>query len=423
MTGPDSGTTATTPGNLNPSSGVWTGSMENGQCLNVVAFGAVTGSVGQDVTATFSIASSTLAGDLVNIDPELGNNTNTFGPSEIGALPDFALSTRLLTAGPITSGTPVKYETTISNVGLGISPGGNSLALAFIMPTGVTFDSVTDDDVRDQVSISPVPGCFDFGPSLNAGTGLAGYGNVAVCILEVSSDILPGESFQLTFNMTSGLDFAAGNVSVYGFISGDDADSLRNQIGLLQGLDTFDVYPNMNNLVRLQYDPNELVVTANRCPGQGATTTNGTGCFRISFSKLIVPGSFESSDLQLKTYTGSALDPSNNVQITGFTQLDDYTWEINVSGIPQGKTFEIGLDPASVQDLSAVENGVQVLGETTIRFEVAGASGTTSANGTLANTGVDSLEWMTALSLLIFGFVLVRVSQRKQIKSVRHFYL
>ncbi|HQZ14651.1 MAG TPA: LPXTG cell wall anchor domain-containing protein, partial [Acidimicrobiia bacterium] len=128
-------------------------------------------------------------------------------------------------------------------------------------------------------------------------------------------------------------------------------------------------------------------------------------------------------DLQLKTYTGSALDPSNNVQITGFTQLDDYTWEINVSGIPQGKTFEIGLDPASVQDLSAVENGVQVLGETTIRFEVASANGSTSANGTLANTGVDSLEWMTAMAFLMIGFALVRGSRKKEIKSIRRISL
>lgn len=399
--GNGSQTTTNAPATFDLNTGDWQGTLANGECIQIAFAGDITGSIGQQTQGTFSITQSTLSGSISNADPNGGNDSVVVGPTNIIDLPDLALETRLLTPGTISNGTTVQYEVNISNVGSGAVPttSGEGLALAFIVPTEASFSSVVDDDTNDNLNISLNPGCFPLGPPSNAGSGLSGYsGIIVVCILEATQDLQPGESFPFIFNMTANSGFASGATTVYGFISGSDEDSLRNQVGLLRGEDTFSLLQNMNNLVTLQYDPSPLTVTINRCQGQGATTTNGTGCFTVSFNKLIYAPNFTQSDLVL---TGGGT-------VTGFTQLDDFTWRVDISGIQPGTTLALTLGPASVEDYSAVTNGVSVLGENTIRFE---ANGT--AISTLPETGFRSSELLTSLIMIILGLGLANPPRRK----------
>lgn len=406
MTGPGSGTTATDEGTLNETSGVWSGSMENGQCLNVVAFGGITGAVGQSATVTFSVSSSTLIGSIDNIDDPSGNNSSTSGPNIIQELPDMALSTRLTTPGVITEGKELNYETTISNVGAGSSPAGHSLSLAFIVPSDAAYVSVTDGSLSDAVSISADPGCFPWGPPSNAGTGLSGYsGVVVVCILDVNQDLLPGFTTKFNFKMIASGAFASGNATVFGFLSGEDSDSLKNQVGLLKGLNTFETYSDMNNLVRLQYDPNALTATASLCPGQSEITTDGTGCFRVTFNKLIYEESFGADDIDL----GGVGD------LDSLVQLNSYTWEIRIKNIKPGATLTLQFKLNQIQDFNAVFNETQVLGINTIRY--------LNDADQLPETGSDSNDWLTGAYFILVGLILLKASQRKQIKSRVHISL
>ncbi|MFN8016419.1 MAG: LPXTG cell wall anchor domain-containing protein [Acidimicrobiia bacterium] len=400
--GNGSGTTTSTPGTYDSGTGVWNGVIANTQCVNVAVYGDITVPVGGTTSLSISITQSELQGSIANVDPNNANDTTYIGPTNVITLPDFAINTRLLTTGTIQAGTQVSYETTISNVGEGSSPSNETLALAFIVPDAASFTSVTDSDTNDRLDITSNPGCFPFGPPSNAGSGLAGYsGEIVVCVLQPNADIQPGDSFPFIFNMNATSSFASGAVTVYGFISGTDTDSLLNQVGLLRGDDTFSLLSNMNNLVRLQYDPDALTVTINRCAGQSAVTTNGNGCFTVTFNKLIWEPSFTRDDLVL----------SGGGSVSGFTKVNDYTWRVDVTGITPGSVLRLTLGDKSVQDYSAVQNGVQVLGENEIRYESAGS------NGSLPKTGADSTTVIVSIIMIGIGFILIKKSKRRSITA------
>ena len=103
--------------------------------------------------------------------------------------------------------------------------------------------------------------------------------------------------------------------------------------------------------------------------------------------------------------------------VSGFTQDSPTRWTVHITGMTPNGTLALTLGAASVQDYSAIDNDVHVLGENTVRYAVdtpaAAAAGTTTANGTLAKTGFDSETLYSSLFMLILGLGLTIVSKKK----------
>jgi len=382
--------------------GVWTGLLEAGQCTTLNMVGEVTGNIGDEIEIT------TVFTNVVLVGGALASNVNNGGVDssesftvQIGAPVDLSVTTRLLTPGPIGSGSNVSYELNLRNVGDSVY-NSSQVQVYFVLPQGSTFNNVTDGNSGDTLALDS---CQVMLPNINV--MFPQYdGALLFCNFVNSLGNFPlGANYPMIFNLTVGSAFSSETTEVFGVLIAQgetDSDEFVNTMNT--GGDPFDLSGN-NNIVNLPYNNDVLKVTVNRCAGQSAITTNGSGCFTVSFNKLIYAPSFVQSDLVL----------SGGGAVSSFTQVDDYTWEVGISGITPGSTLALTLGADSVQDWNAVMNDVQVLGENTIRFEVAG--------GTLANTGIDSLEWMTAVALLMIGFVLVRWSRKNEIKSVRRISL
>lgn len=404
---------ATDPGTFDESTGVWTGLIKGGECMAIGYGGHVTGADGETIVDDFTILSSVL-GDSSTNDETLtsGNNTAQYVTSPISPTADIAISTRLLTSGTITTGSQVSYEVTIKNVGLGEyidSPSNDfALGLYFLLPGGSTLndpDGIVDQDTGDGLTIN---GCNTQDTSA-VGPGIAIYpGKVAGCSMSASAPLPAGSEYKFIVNITAGSSFTTGSTGAYAVVIAEDPQSMLFQVSLMGGAqgDVFAV-PN-NNWEYLVYDSQVLQTTVARCPGQGATTSDGTGCLRVSFSKKIYAPSFQKSTIVL----------SGGGTVDTLTQLNDYTWEVHIVGIPQGATTALTLLADQIVDYSAVQNGVSVLGENTIRFggdevEVTtsvpsssgSAQGNTTAAGTLATTG-SSPDYSMPLMLLFFGLVL-----------------
>ncbi|MEI2834746.1 MAG: hypothetical protein V9G25_08220, partial [Acidimicrobiia bacterium] len=76
----------------------------------------------------------------------------------------------------------------------------------------------------------------------------------------------------------------------------------------------------------------------------------------VTFSKLIFAPSFTQDDMVL----------IGNGNITGFTQVDDYSWDVTVAGIVKGSTLKLSMDAAKkLTIIQLFKNQVQVLGENT----------------------------------------------------------
>jgi hypothetical protein len=83
----------------------WTGQMTSGQCVEVFALGNVTGSIGQNLDMTSTIAAQ-LSDSTENVDTNIGDETATT-PLRRLLNKQTAMETRLLTEGTITSGMTV----------------------------------------------------------------------------------------------------------------------------------------------------------------------------------------------------------------------------------------------------------------------------------------------------------------------------
>ena len=412
-----SGTTATDLGSIDEMTGVWSGVLADSQCIDIAVVGTITSPVGDNINLTVTVNDSTLLGSTPNIDPNLTNNEFTIGPVPIVELPDIAMSTSLLTQGTLSSGSTVSYEVTISNVGVGVNPAHEAISIAFLVPSYASFSDTTDADTNDALDLT---GCSDYGPPSNAGSGLSVYsGSIVLCDLDATSDLPSNTSYNFIFNMTATSDFLSGGVQVHGIASAQDVDSLDVQLSLMDGGNPFVDFASINNIVTLTYDTDALAVTINRCVGQGSTTTTGNGCFTVGFNKLIFSPSFTQSDLVL----------NGGGSVSEFTQVDEYTWKVDVTGIQPGTTLALTLGANSVQDYSAVQNGVEVLGENTIRFEAlteaqnpngnVQAPGNQSPNvntahGTLAQTGINFDILYNSIFLLVLGICLNAYSRRKR---------
>ena len=170
------GVDATDSGSFDLDSKVWTGTLDGGQCIALGLSGNITAPIGDTVSLTASIVSSVLSDDSVNIDPDNSNDTNTFTSNPEPLRPVLEITPRLLTQGVISTGDEVQYEITYSNIGAGdyVNSASNQLPLGlyFIMPTGSSLTSVTDDDLGDDISI-PAGSCGELGSTSIVGPGLS----------------------------------------------------------------------------------------------------------------------------------------------------------------------------------------------------------------------------------------------------------
>ena len=396
---PGSESTASDTGSVNATTGLWTGSLESTKCIHYAVFNTVTGAVGQTISGDISIVSSTIQGGATNIDDVSNNDTITETPFTIVNTPDLAATTHLITPGPIHNGDTLSYEVDVTNVGVGADPVNDQFTIAFIIPAAATFQDLVYTGGTQTATPSQACGGND---TSQMGPGLSQHaGYLTFCNFTWGSEFQPGQIAKFVVTMVANQDFESNGVNVVGAISGIDPDSLFIQVDMARGLDPF--ARTANNFFNLTYNTDALQVTINRCTGQQAVTVNGSGCFNVSFSKKILASSFTVDDLVL----------SGGGTVSGFTKIDDQNWRVDVAGIQPGSTLALTLGANSVQDLNAINNDVHVLGENTIRYEVATPAGTTSANGTLAKTGIDSSELYGALTFLILGLVLIIQSKRK----------
>ena len=359
----DQGNNATDPGEI--VDGVWMGELEAGQCLVLNAIGPITGAIGEDVSWTITIESSKLFGGAPNPDSYQANQT--MGISKPVGIPgDLAIQTRLVTSGEIEAGSTVSYEIEIQNVGAGVIP-DSQVGLYYVLPEGASLIGVVDSDLGDALSLV---GCQSMGPISEVGPAFSYYsGEVIQCLLDSSLGEVPaGASYPFVLKLEASGGFSSGETEVYGVVlSGNisEPDSFSFTYEFNSGRDGFQLP--INNIMHLVYDANELAVTINRCEGVSLDTSVDDACFTVQFNKPVWAASFDVSDLVL---VGGG-------NVYSFVQNSSTKWTVQINGMTPGGTLQLLLGASSVSDYSAVQNGVEVLGENVIRF----SGGTKAATG------------------------------------------
>jgi hypothetical protein len=376
------------------------------------------------------LVSSQTTGGVTNDDPDSSNDTTVVDPFEKYEDNNIAMEAHLATTGAIDDSTNLTYDINLNVGGPGPYHYAGFLLGVLVIPDGATFVSGADADPDDAVSLQG-DACFSPGTAdtIAAQFGMPSlgqlHGQIVVCQLETNEAELPsGSTYPLSVTVTAGSSFNAGTAGILGILEGDDMDTLALMVALSNNTPIQNLLDEGNdNFYFLEYDPDSLHATAALCAGQNDTTTDGTGCFRVTFNKKIWAPSF----------TTSMIDLGGVGSITGFTQIDDFTWEVHVGGIQWGQTLTLNLkDNNSVQDYSAVVSQVQVLGENTIRFSAddpasdsdsssndsssssnGSVAGTTSAHGVLSSTGVNA-DWKTPVVLIVFGLILLGFATRRR---------
>lgn len=419
---------ATNPGTVD-SNGNWSNGLLEGtnapggnQCLYILVNGTATGGLGSSIGLTTTVTSATLEDSSANIDTNTANDSYSYISNPLTPEADMALDTRLLTTGEITAGQDINYELTISNHGPGdyVKDALNSddnVTVFFLMPAGATFNSMDDTDTNDNLDIM---GCFAFGSIHQFGPQMAQYdGDVEGCAFGIhSGNTIPsGASYSFQANVHTTTDFVSGETHIGAMLDGGDAGTVEYINAVLHLQNFFEL--DSNNINNLTFDATDLIPTVNPCAGQGTTVSVNDACFTISFNKDIYGPSFTADDLVL---TGGGT-------ISSFAETSHGVWTVHVTGMTPGGTLTVSLAEGGIQDLSAVSNGVQVLGINTVKYETPSSgtpSGSTSANGTLAETG-KNVDWITPVLLLLLGLVLLKWSRKKtvsdsQLASLEHSY-
>ncbi len=401
----------------------------NGECVNISAFGHVTGNLGDVVTATLTITSSTQADSTVTDHLTNGSDVDRwiYDPYTIVTLPDIEAKAHLSTTGTITATSEVEYQIDVRNIGEGNYVHNDFFIFAFTLPEGATFVSATDLATGTEADALVLSSCSG-GIYLGVDVDFPGLENfvgreVVVCELDVTGNILPPSTttiYPFSIKIVAGTGIASGDTSVIGILEGNDSDTgemfgtISRGEDILAFMNSFD----NNNVFELDYDPQVLQMTAATCPGQSNVTADGSGCFRVSFNKQVYEPSF--------TIGALLLDGSGS--ISSLTKIGDNEWEVIVTGISPNSTSTLQLKPNTVQDYSAVLGNTQVLGENTIRYapnaptttaatSSGQAAGVNSANGVLATTGSNSSDYLIAMMILIAGLTLNVIAQRKRAKA------
>ncbi|MFN8015778.1 MAG: hypothetical protein U0R17_04120 [Acidimicrobiia bacterium] len=399
-------------GSIDVNTNTWTGTLvpdtdgpggNNPDCISLSAFGHTTGSIGETVNAYISVVSTT---DSDN-NAETGGPSQNYTPVTIAAPPDVEATARLATTGSISATDQVDYNVDVRNLGPGAYVNEDFFIFAFTLPEGASFVSAEDLDTSDGIDVSACNGGLYLGNQINF-PGLEDYAGreVVVCQLSTPDGPLPADAskiYPFKIRIIAGAGIASGSTQVVGILEGNDPDTAE-MFGVLSRGENIKNYfesEGNNNIFFLDYDPSALQVTVNPCPGQGSTTSDGNACFRVVFNKLIYAPSFTTGDIDL---VGSG-------SISGFTQVDDYTWEVRVSGIARNSSATLNLKLNQIQDYSAVQNATQVLGINTIRF-----ADSATAAGSLPVTGFDPTLLITSLLLLTIGYG-VKKSTRKTVTA------
>ena len=397
------------PGIFDVDALTWNGEVRTGECIELGLGGVETGNLGDTVTTTINIISATQVDDTANSDINPGNEELILSPFTIVELPDLKAESYIVTTGPITATTEVEYQIDVSNTGTGIYNDNGFNIFAFTLPADATFVGVTDVNPDDGIDADNST-CFPAGV-LGVDIVLPGLGSysgrtVVVCQLGIVGGTIPvGDTiYPFRIQVTAGATMAAGNADVVGILEGNDKGTYELFSAIASGEnieDTLDINPN-NNIFRLTYDPSALNATVARCAGQGELTTDGTGCFTVTFNKKILASSFGEDDINL----------GGNGAIDSLIQIDDFTWELKVKNITPGSTLTFLLNLNQIQDYSAQQNTTQVLGVNTIRYDVGSTpsnpssgvpAGTNSAAGTLAATGNNTTIAIIAVVLILLG--------------------
>jgi len=424
----DSNTTATSDGIFDFESLTWSGGqMDQNQCVWLTIHGNATGEVGDTLTIRFDLIESTLLGGAPNVETDTSDNFNSV-TRPIETLSDMSIKSRLTTTGALQNGDSLSYELTVKNESGNAYP-GQGFGLYFIIPEETVFDDVTLDVTADDLTLLY---CFDTGPASEADEVFAAYeGHLVVCSFDSPNrEFNVGSTLTITFNLTAAAGFETGVTKVAGMLfASAESDSYFIDNYLETGNDPFSL--NLNNVIELTFDADPLTVTINRCTGFNAVIDTSTGCFNVVFNKEIYAPSFTVDDLVL----------TNGGTISNLEQIDEFTWQVDVVNLVDKQTATLTMDVASVLDLSAVVNDVQVLGENTIRYEAPGsnsggndtptttpqppgienetpvtgnANAIRSASGVLAATGMHMSDTITALWVLFIGLFLSVGFRRKQ---------
>ena len=328
----------------------------------------------------------------------------------------------------ITPTTVASYQIDVENVGEGIYHHDTGFFIfVFILPPDSTFNNVEDLNTDDALLVDG-NNCQSPGKvgDLNLGAGVAGFydRNIVLCQLSVSGDqTLPADNTKYPFkvNFVAGDSLASGTADVISLVEGNDIDTLNLMKVLATGGNP--VTSGSDNVRYLTYDPSALQANVDRCAGQGETTKDGTGCFTLTFNKTIYADSFGIDDIDL----------GGVGTVDSLTYVSGDTWEVRVSGIQPGQVLALNLKLNQIQDYSAKQNSTAVLGINTIRFaepvaDNSGATGpitgnttgntagsnSTSAKGTLAQTGNSTSVYILGMSLLMLGLLIQLSTKRKK---------
>ncbi len=370
---PDQFNTATDLGSI--ANGVWTGRLNNNQCVGFNLVVSISGEVGEEASVTTSFVSSSFSENEYNVDPN-ATNDSAEKTMDIVIAPDISVATRLMTSGEIHQGSNVSYEVDFMNIGAGALYEA-TVGLFYVLPEGATFTGIEDLDPSDILSLTdPVNSCTSLGQVEDLGNAYLSYaGEVIRCDLISSTGNIPaGSSYPFTINMTASESFASGSTEVLGValsLSGGEPDSADFLFAITRQQDAFSLAT--NNISHLIYDGNPLVVTVNPCAGQGAEVTVDLACFTVSFNKPVWGPTFTAEDIVFEG-TGT---------LTNLVKDSSTQWTIYVSGMEPGETLRVLLNESGVWDYSAVSNGASVLGENVVRYALAGESSkqTNKSNG------------------------------------------
>lgn len=410
---------ATNPGTFDFNTGVWAGQIDSGQltCFNI--FLTVTGSAGQTASLDVDIVSSLVLGGDTNIDPNSANNSISDSLT-IQDADDMALSSRIVTAAPITSGTPVMYEVTMSNIGNGRTPSSDdTIYLYVLLPEQASYSSFSDPNAGDGKGFES---CSVLGTGVDLGY-VGNTGQALLCVISTEDNIFEsGDSYAMNINMTASADFISGTSFIGGilftpaFEYDPDYPEFSAQIGL--GTPAMDI--NINNASKIIYDASALTSTITRCSGQANPTSEDNACFDVVFNKPIYATSFTVDDLVM--YGGNVYE---------FSQQSPTSWRVRLNSLPLDQTFSLSLASSSVTDLSAVLFSGQVLGDNTILYSSQSSASVGLMNAAeLAKTGL-FVGLATPLGLfLILGAAYTYYDYRKHLaplyeidKNVKYTYL
>jgi|GEM_PF-5175962 len=394
------GTNATSTLGFDALTGIWEGELEQSQCAALGILIAPNVAVGQTMQLDVAIIGSTTDLNEENIDSNSSNDSASYTTGPVVLDPDLIIESRLLTEGEITNGSTVSYEITISNIGQGnyIEDISQPIGMYFVLPTGATLDEVVDLNTNDILGLDdPQTDCGSFPIPLEQFPGLASYsGDIAGCAFDLDGGTIPpGATFKFEVKFITAGSYIPGTSKVLATIFGNDADSLFFQAAAGIGIDpgTLDV----NNIIYLVYDDGDLTPTINRCPGTNQVTYINDACFKINFNKEIYGDSFTIDDLVL----------NGGGNIYSFTQTAPNEWTVRINDLPAGKLVSLSIAKGGVIDLSAVSNGVSVLGENAVRFEVEAQDSTNNqVQGELPATGSNTDLTIYALLLIAIGLVL-----------------